>query len=99
MWPCWSKTMAREVGRDGVRVNVVTPGFTTGRGLDAMFQQMAETSGGDPEELARRAAKPAALQRHVVPEDIADAVTFLASDRARNITGVELHVNAGQWIG
>ena len=94
-----SKTMAREVGRDGVRVNVVTPGFTKGAALDSMFEQLAERGGGDPEALKARAAKEAALRRHVDPEDIADAVVFLASDRARNITGVELHVNAGQWIG
>ena len=38
------------------------------------------------------------LERHVDPEDMAEACLFLASDRARNITGIELHVTAGQWI-
>jgi NAD(P)-dependent dehydrogenase (short-subunit alcohol dehydrogenase family) len=94
-----SKTLAREVGPAGIRVNVVTPGFTTGAGLDAMFAQMAERGGGDAAELSARAARSAALQRHVDPEDIAEAVLFLVSGRGRNVTGVELHVNAGQWIG
>jgi len=94
-----SKTMAREVGRHGIRVNVVTPGFTTGAPLDAMFEQMAKRGGGDARELSLRAAREAALERHVDPEDIAQAVVFLASERGRNVTGVELHVNAGLWIG
>lgn len=94
-----SKTMAHEVGRDGIRVNVVTPGFTTGEGLDEMFRQMAERGGSEADELKARAAREAALQRHVDPEDIAEAALFLLSERGRNITGVELHVNAGQWIG
>ena len=93
-----SKTMALEVGHTGVRVNVVTPGFTKGPALDRMFDQMAARSGGDANELKTRAARKAALGRHVDPEDIADAVVFLASDRGRNITGVELHVNGGLWI-
>jgi len=94
-----SKTLAREVGRDGVRINIVTPGFTTGTALDEMFEQMAARGGKNAAELKERAAREAALERHVDPEDIAEACLFLASDRGRNITGVELQVNAGQWIG
>ncbi|MEZ4217232.1 MAG: SDR family oxidoreductase [Myxococcota bacterium] len=94
-----SKTMAREVGPAGIRVNVVTPGFTTGAPLDAMFAQMAARTGGDAAELSARAAREAALHRHVDPEDVAEAVLFLASERGRGVTGVELHVNAGLWIG
>ena len=94
-----SKTLAREVGASGVRVNVVSPGFTNGAPLDEMFEQMAARGGGAGEELKARAANAAALRRHVDPEDIADACVFLISERGRNITGIELHVNAGQWIG
>lgn len=94
-----SKTMAKEIGALGVRVNVVTPGFTTGAPLDAMFEDMARRGGGDARELSARAAREAALHRHVDPEDIAEAVLFLLSGRGRNVTGVELHVTAGQWIG
>lgn len=90
-----SKTMAREVGARHVRVNVVTPGFTTGEDLDRLFEKMAEGAGSTPEQMSRRLAREAALERHVDPEDIAEAVLFLASDRARNITGIELHVTAG----
>lgn len=90
-----SKTMAREVGRDGIRVNIVTPGYTTGDDLDRLFQQMADASNSTAEEVSARVAHESMLRRHVDPEDIAEAVLFLGSDRGRNITGSELHVTAG----
>lgn len=93
-----SKTLAREVGRNGIRVNVVTPGFTKGENLDRLFETMAAGVGVSPEEISRRLANESELKRHVDPEDIAEAVLFLASDRARNITGIELHVTAGALI-
>jgi 3-oxoacyl-[acyl-carrier protein] reductase len=94
-----SFTMAKEVGPDGIRVNVVTPGYTTGNGLDTLFASIAARTGADPAEVSARAARGAALRRHVDPDDIAEAVAFLASPRARNITGVELKVDAGQLVG
>ncbi|HEX7096959.1 MAG TPA: SDR family NAD(P)-dependent oxidoreductase [Acidimicrobiales bacterium] len=94
-----SFTMAKELGRDNIRVNVVTPGYTTGAPLDAMFAAIAARTGADPAEVSRQAARAAALRRHVDPIDIAEAVAFLASPRARNITGVELKVDAGQVVG
>jgi NAD(P)-dependent dehydrogenase (short-subunit alcohol dehydrogenase family) len=93
-----SKTLAREMGKKNVRVNIVTPGYTTGEPLDRLFEQMAAAQKITPEEMSRRLAKSAVLERHVDPEDIAEACLFLASDRARNITGAELHVTAGQWF-
>ncbi|MEZ5167362.1 MAG: SDR family oxidoreductase [Acidimicrobiales bacterium] len=93
-----SKTMAKEMGPSGVRVNIVTPGMTTGAPLDAMFERMAAAQARTPEEVSARFAKGAALRRHVDPDDIAEAVLFLASPRARNITGQEIQVTAGQHI-
>jgi 3-oxoacyl-[acyl-carrier protein] reductase len=94
-----SFTMAKELGSHDIRVNVVTPGYTTGDDLDALFAGIAARTGADPAEVSTRAAKSAALRRHVDPADIAEAVAFLASPRARNITGVEIKVDAGQLIG
>jgi NAD(P)-dependent dehydrogenase (short-subunit alcohol dehydrogenase family) len=91
-----SRTMAKELGPDGIRVNVVTPGYTTGPPLDAMWAGIAARSGLTVEEVSTRAASTAALRTHVDPEDIAEAVLFLASPRGRRITGVELPVTAGQ---
>lgn len=91
-----SRTLAKELGPSNVRVNVVTPGYTTGEPLDALFRSAAERSGETPEQASARFASTAALRRHVDPADIAEAVLFLCSDRARNITGIEIPVTAGQ---
>jgi 3-oxoacyl-[acyl-carrier protein] reductase len=94
-----SFTLAKEVGPDNIRVNIVTPGYTTGDDLDALFASIAQRTGTHADDVSRRAAKSAALRRHVDPDDIAEAVAFLASPRARNITGVEIKVDAGQLVG
>jgi 3-oxoacyl-[acyl-carrier protein] reductase len=91
-----SLTMAKELGRSHVRVNVVTPGFTTGTPLDAMIDSIATRTGESPDEVSDRMAAGAALHRHVDPADVAEAVVFLAGPGARNITGVELPVTAGR---
>lgn len=94
-----SRTMARELGRHGIRVNIVTPGFTTGEPLDQLWAEIGRSTGQPAQEVATQAASTAALKRHVDPEDIAEAVYYLASPRARNVTGVEIIVDGGQHIG
>jgi NAD(P)-dependent dehydrogenase (short-subunit alcohol dehydrogenase family) len=91
-----SLTMAKELGRAHVRVNIVTPGFVTGAPLDAMMDAMATRSGESVGEVSARVAAGAALRRHVDPSDVAEAVVFLAGPGARNITGIELPVTAGR---
>ena len=93
-----SKTMAREMGRENVRVNVVTPGFTTGEGLTQLFEQMGKGAGKSGQEMSDQVAATTELKRHVDPQDIAEACLYLGSDRARNVTGIELHVTAGALI-
>ncbi len=91
-----SLTLAKELGPSGVRVNVVTPGFTTGAPLDALIASRAERHGISREEASAQLAASATLQRHVEPSDVADAVLFLAGPGARAITGTELPVTAGR---
>ena len=91
-----SLTMAKELGRSRVRVNVVTPGFTTGAPLNALIDSIAGRTGESADEVSARMAAGASLRRHVDPADVADAVVFLAGPGARNITGIELPVTAGR---
>ena len=93
-----AQTLAREVGVDGIRVNVVVPRFVPGPNTETMFARMAERRGTTPEEVRKEMAADTALRRLPTPDDIADAVVFLASDRARSITGQTLDVNAGRWM-
>ena len=91
-----SLTLAKELGPANVRVNVVTPGFTTGEPLSAMIRSIATRTAESADDVSARMAAGAALRRHVDPQDVAAAVVFLAGPGARNITGVELPVTAGR---
>lgn len=80
----FTKSLAREVGPLGITVNAVAPGF-----LDT---EMTESLGeSQREQIVRRSA----LHRLAEVDDVANAVEFLLSDQARNITGVVLPVDAG----
>ena len=79
-----ARAAAMELGRDGIRVNVVSPGLIHRDGIEEAW----------PEGVARwRAAAP--LERLGTPEDVGDACVFLASPLARWITGAELVVDGG----
>jgi 2-hydroxycyclohexanecarboxyl-CoA dehydrogenase len=84
----FSKAVAREVARFGVRVNVVTPGLT-----DTPFLQRNYDEGHG--KLMDAIVKATPLQRLSTPEEVAEAILFLASDRARFTTGDTLSVSGG----
>lgn len=80
----FTRSLAREVGSLGITVNAVAPGFVE----TEMTRELGEE---DRERIKRRSA----LNRLPGPEDIAAAVEFLLSDKAQNITGITLTVDAG----
>jgi 3-oxoacyl-[acyl-carrier protein] reductase len=80
----FTRSLAREVGRLGINVNAVAPGFLA----TDMTESLDEDQRG---KVARRSA----LQRLAQVEDVADSVEFLLGDKARNITGTVLTVDAG----
>ncbi len=82
-----TKTAARELGAFGIRVNAVAPGFVH----TPMTDQL-------PEKVVKAAEAESLLGRLSDPDDIAHAVLFLSSDMARQITGVVLKVDAGQYV-
>lgn len=83
-----ARSAARELGRFGIRVNVVAPGWI-------------ETPMTVPlrDEFRERALGETVLGRLGQPEDVASAVLFLASDMSRHVTGQVLRVDGGQLIG
>lgn len=82
-----SKTLARELGRYGVNVNVVAPGMV----LTEMAQQL-------PREFIDKAVEETVLGRLASPRDVASAVAFLCSESSRHITGEVIRVDGGQYI-
>jgi len=80
----FSRSLAREVGRMGVNVNSVAPGFVE-----------TDLTSGLKDEQKQQISRRSALKRLADVEDIANAVEFLLSDKAKNITGTVLTVDAG----
>jgi 3-oxoacyl-[acyl-carrier protein] reductase len=83
-----TKVWARELGKYGIRVNAVAPGFTMTEILSTM-----------PEKVIDGMVSKTPLGRMGQPEDIANAYLFLASDEASFITGVVLRVDGGIVVG
>jgi 3-oxoacyl-[acyl-carrier protein] reductase len=80
----FTRSLAREVGPLGITVNAVAPGFIA-------TEMTRELDGAQREQIMRRSA----LRRLPEPQDVAFAVEFLLSEKARNITGTTLTVDAG----
>ncbi|MER5767145.1 2,3-dihydro-2,3-dihydroxybenzoate dehydrogenase [Streptomyces sp. NPDC001985] len=95
----FTKCLGLESARDGIRCNVVAPGSTDTpmqRSLWTDASGPARVIDGDPSPAAYRTGIP--LGRIAEPADIADAVVFLASDRARQITMHDLYVDGGATL-
>jgi 2-hydroxycyclohexanecarboxyl-CoA dehydrogenase len=84
----FSRALAREVARHGIRVNVVAPGLTDTPLLRRMIDE-------GNEKLIEAIVKATPIRRLATPEEVAEAVVFLASDRASFITGQTLGVGGG----
>ncbi|OGO39665.1 MAG: hypothetical protein A2Z04_02365 [Chloroflexi bacterium RBG_16_57_9] len=82
-----TKTAARELGRYNVNVNAVAPGLTE-----------TEMMLNAPESVRQQAMAETVLGRLAEPEDIANVVVFLCSEKARHITGEVIKVDGGQYI-
>jgi len=88
-----TKTLAIELGRDGIRVNAILPGAVDGPRIRAVIAAKAKALGKSVEEMTRVYTDQAALGRMVTARDIANMVLFAASDLAGNVTGQELVVD------
>jgi len=86
-----AKTLAPELGRDNITINVVCPG----RIMTERFLGGARQAGLPVEEYVARAAREVPLGRIGTPEEFADVVVFLASERASYVTGAILQVDGG----
>ncbi|MFE0426733.1 SDR family oxidoreductase [Streptomyces sp. NPDC058953] len=91
-------SMARELGPDRIRVNTVLPGWMWGPPVEAYVRFTAETEGVPEADVLGRLTERMALPDLATDGDVADAAVFLASDRARAITGQSLLVNAGELM-
>ena len=92
-----AQSLATELGPQGVRVNTVAPGYIWAETLQAYFSHLARERGVSRQQVYDETAAATDLRRLPEPDEIADAVVFLASDLARAITGQCLDVNSGEF--
>jgi NAD(P)-dependent dehydrogenase (short-subunit alcohol dehydrogenase family) len=90
-----TQSLAREVAAMGVRVNAVCPGIIAGTPMREQVQLEGKAYGLPP---ASERAKTIPLGRLGKPEDIAEAVAFLASEQASYMTGQSINVTGGLWL-
>lgn len=94
----FSKALSKEVGPRGIRVNTVSPGpvatdLWLGKG--GVAETVARAGGLQPDAVANQAATAAVTGRFTTPDEVADLVLLLASDRAGNVTGADFVIDGG----
>lgn len=90
------QVLAKELGPYGIRVNTVVSGWMWGPAVAEYFATASKANGKTVEEQYHEVAGSLALRRIATPEEVAEAVIFLASTKASAITGQSLDVNAGE---
>jgi NAD(P)-dependent dehydrogenase (short-subunit alcohol dehydrogenase family) len=94
----FSKALSKEVGPRGIRVNTVSPGPVSTElwlGADGVAATVARATGGEPDTVAKLAAGDSVTGRFTRPQEVADLVLLLASDRTANVTGADFAIDGG----
>ncbi len=92
------KSLSKEFGPRGVRVNTISPGpvqTDLWLGAGGVAATVGEAAGIDPKDVIARQAADTSTGRFTYPQEIADLALFLASDRAANITGSDFLIDGG----
>jgi NAD(P)-dependent dehydrogenase (short-subunit alcohol dehydrogenase family) len=89
----FTKTLAIELGGDGIRANAILPGAVDGERMQRVLAGRAQHSGRTLEEEARRALDSASIKTLVDPRDVAALAVFLASDAGKSISGQMLPID------
>lgn len=90
-----SKSLSSELAPHGILVNTVCPGWTLTKRVETLAKSRAQAQKATPESIIKGWESHIPLRRMAQPQEIADLVTFLASDRASYITGAVIQVDGG----
>jgi NAD(P)-dependent dehydrogenase (short-subunit alcohol dehydrogenase family) len=94
----FSKSLSKEVGPHGVRVNTISPGPVATDlwlGDHGVAATVSHATGASPEDVQSEAAHQMVTGRFTRPEEVADLVLILASDRTANVTGADITIDGG----
>jgi 3-oxoacyl-[acyl-carrier protein] reductase len=91
----WSKTLAAEVGRDGITANIVVPGRIATQRIVFLDEQKAKREGKTTEDVAAQSVASIPLGRYGEPQEYANVVAFLAGEKSSYITGSIIRVDGG----
>jgi 3-oxoacyl-[acyl-carrier protein] reductase len=91
----WSKSLANEVASDGITVNVVMPGRIHTQRVDELDGAAAKRTGTEVADVAAKSRATIPMGRYGKPQEFADVVTFLASERAAYVTGSRVRIDGG----
>jgi NAD(P)-dependent dehydrogenase (short-subunit alcohol dehydrogenase family) len=94
----FSKSLSKEVGPRGIRVNTISPGPVATDlwlGDHGVAATVSHATGARPEDVASQAAHQSVTGRFSRPEEVADLVVILASDRTANVTGANITIDGG----
>ena len=95
----WTQALAREHAKDGIRVNAVCPGFVATGMQQREIEWEGQLTDQTPDQVLQSYIDQTPLGRLETAEDVADVVTFLASDAARFMTGQGINVTGGVYMG
>ena len=90
-----TRTLAHEVGPQGISVNLISPWLVEGERLQAVLSSMSKERGLSTDELRAEMTGGTAFKRTVSEEDVVETALFLCSSAADNLTGQDINVAAG----
>jgi NAD(P)-dependent dehydrogenase (short-subunit alcohol dehydrogenase family) len=90
----FTKSLAIELGPDGIRVNAVLPGIVTGDRIRRVFEAKAQQKGISFAEMEATMLQHTSMKSYVTPQQIADQIVFICSERGRTISGQAISVCA-----
>lgn len=88
----FTKSLAIELGPDGIRCNAILPGIVTGDRIRRVFEAKAQQRGISFAEMEKTMLQYTSMKSYVTPQQIADQIVFICSDRGRTISGQAISV-------
>jgi NAD(P)-dependent dehydrogenase (short-subunit alcohol dehydrogenase family) len=88
----FTKSLAAELGPEGIRVNAIQPGIVAGERIDRVMENKAKARGISPKAMLDEALSVVSMRTTVTPQQIADAIVFICSTRGRTISGQAISV-------